>query len=76
MASEMCRNFGPAKNLFDNASAILGFDLQKVCANGPPDTLNATVVVIMKVSTASHAYISEHAGYRPGGHICRLNGRA
>lgn len=33
-----------AKQLFDRASAVLGYDLADVCFNGPADRLNSTVV--------------------------------
>lgn len=36
--------FDPAKRLFDRASRVLGFDLLKICLEGPQETLNRTDV--------------------------------
>ena len=44
MAAELCRNLPAAQRLFDEAADILGYDLFKVCAEGPPERLNSTVV--------------------------------
>ena len=32
-----------AQEIFSNANEILGFDLQKICFEGPADDLNSTV---------------------------------
>jgi [acyl-carrier-protein] S-malonyltransferase len=42
MGAELCRTLPAAQTLFDEASAILGYDLLALCTNGPADTLNAT----------------------------------
>ena len=34
----------PAQKLFDQASEVLGYDLLELCANGPADKLNSTVI--------------------------------
>lgn len=44
MAAETCRNVPAAQRLFDEAAAILGYDLLKVCAEGPAEQLNRTAV--------------------------------
>ncbi len=44
MAVDVCRNVPAAQRLFDEAAAILGYDLLKVCAEGPTERLNSTVV--------------------------------
>lgn len=44
MAAEVCRELPEAKDLFDRASAILGYDLLEVCTVGPAERLNSTVV--------------------------------
>src|SRR5208283_5186636 len=44
MGRQLCETLPAARKLFDEASAILGFDLAEVCASGPPEKLNATVI--------------------------------
>jgi [acyl-carrier-protein] S-malonyltransferase len=44
MAVETCRALPAAQHLFDEAAAILGYDLLKICAEGPAETLNSTAV--------------------------------
>ena len=44
MAVELCRSVPAAQRLFDEAATILGYDLLKVCAEGPPEKLNSTAV--------------------------------
>lgn len=44
MARELCAGLPAAHRLFDEASASLGYDLLDVCANGPAERLNSTVV--------------------------------
>ena len=42
MGKDLAAQFPKAKELFDRASAILGFDLAKVCFEGPPEELGRT----------------------------------
>ena len=44
MARPLCDSLPAAKRLFDEAAAVLGYDLLDVCANGPAERLNSTVV--------------------------------
>src|SRR5262245_30247032 len=44
-----------ARQSFDRASAVLGYDLLEVCAHGPPDRLNATDVSQPAIYVASLA---------------------
>jgi [acyl-carrier-protein] S-malonyltransferase len=44
MAIDLCRNLPAAQRLFDEAASILGYDLLKVCAEGPAERLNSTAV--------------------------------
>ena len=44
MAGALCEKLPAAKKLFDDAAGILGFDLLKVCMEGPAEKLNATDV--------------------------------
>lgn len=42
MASELCEESTIAKNMFDEASEILQYDLIKLCSAGPQDVLDST----------------------------------
>jgi [acyl-carrier-protein] S-malonyltransferase len=42
MAKEFIENFHESKEVFDSASAILGFDVAQLCMHGPSETLNRT----------------------------------
>ena len=42
MAKEFIENFKESKEVFDIASAALGFDLAQACVHGPSETLNRT----------------------------------
>jgi [acyl-carrier-protein] S-malonyltransferase len=42
MAKEFIENFHESKEVFDSASAVLGFDLAQLCMHGPSETLNKT----------------------------------
>ena len=44
MAKELCDECPAAKEMFDKASAVLGYDLLDVCVNGPAERLNSTAV--------------------------------
>ncbi|MFO0936522.1 MAG: ACP S-malonyltransferase [Gemmataceae bacterium] len=44
MAGELYRSLPAAKDLFDRASQILGYDLISICVGGPAERLNATDV--------------------------------
>ena len=44
MAKELCEECPAAKEMFDKASAVLGYDLLDVCVNGPAERLNSTAV--------------------------------
>ncbi|CAN0057512.1 unnamed protein product [Sphacelaria rigidula] len=43
MAATICDEVPKAKELFDTASEILGYDLLDKCKNGPKDVLDSTV---------------------------------
>ena len=42
MGRELWQTFPPARELFERANEILGYDLQTLCAEGPDATLDAT----------------------------------
>jgi [acyl-carrier-protein] S-malonyltransferase len=44
MARDLCASLPQARQLFTQASEILGYDLLDVCVNGPSERLNSTVV--------------------------------
>ena len=44
MGKQLCESFPSARQLFEEASEILGYDLLAVCENGPIEKLNSTVV--------------------------------
>ncbi|MSR55565.1 MAG: [acyl-carrier-protein] S-malonyltransferase [Gemmataceae bacterium] len=44
MGASLCASLPAAKDLFDRASAVLGYDLLDLCTQGPAERLNATDV--------------------------------
>lgn len=44
MARDLCASLPQARQLFREASELLGYDLLEVCTNGPTERLNSTVV--------------------------------
>lgn len=42
MGKDLCASYPKARELFERAGAILGFDLAKVCFEGPAEELNRT----------------------------------
>src|SRR5947209_15961821 len=44
MAKALCDTLPAARRLFDEAAALLGYDLLDVCVNGPAERLNSTAV--------------------------------
>jgi len=59
MGAALCETSPAAKELFAQASAVLGYDLLAVCVAGPADRLNATVVSQPAIFVASLAAL-EH----------------
>jgi [acyl-carrier-protein] S-malonyltransferase len=59
MAVELCGKLTAAHELFTRASAILGYDLLKVCAEGPAERLNATDVSQPAIFVASLAALEQ-----------------
>ena len=55
MAKELCDQTPAAKTLFDEAKAILGYDLLDICLNGPVEKLNSTAVSQPAIFVASLA---------------------
>jgi [acyl-carrier-protein] S-malonyltransferase len=55
MGAALAGSLSAAKVLFDQASAVLGYDLLALCANGPAERLNATDVSQPAIFVASLA---------------------
>ena len=58
MAVETCAEVPAAKALFDEASAILGYDLLAKCAEGPKAELDSTAVSQPAIFVASMAAVA------------------
>jgi [acyl-carrier-protein] S-malonyltransferase len=59
MAKELCESSPAAKALFDKASAILGYDLLQVCAEGPKEKLDTTAVSQPAIYVSSLAAVEK-----------------
>lgn len=59
MAAELCAEVPAAKQLFDTASEILGYDLLQVCTEGPKEKLNSTAISQPAIYVASLAAIEK-----------------
>jgi Acyl transferase domain len=77
MAGPVCAELPAAKALFDKASAILGYDLLKVCVEGPKEKLDSTVVAQTALFVSSMAALEKlkaenSEAYNSGNlHYCR-----
>ena len=59
MAGELCAALPAAKALFDEATAVLGFDLLQLCVSGPAERLNATDISQPAIFVASLAALEQ-----------------
>ncbi|GBF89603.1 hypothetical protein Rsub_02321 [Raphidocelis subcapitata] len=59
MAKDLVADCPAAKELFDKASGILGYDLLQVCVEGPKEKLNTTAVSQPAIYVASLAAIEK-----------------
>lgn len=59
MCKEVVNEVPKAKALFDEASAILGYDLLEVCTEGPKERLDSTVVSQPAIFVASMAAVEK-----------------
>lgn len=67
MGKELFDNFTSVRHLFEEAGDVLGFDLKKMCFEGPEEELTATYntqPAILTVSTACFTVLTEQ-GIRP-----------
>ncbi|HEY2910371.1 MAG TPA: acyltransferase domain-containing protein, partial [Gemmataceae bacterium] len=66
MGRPLVENTRPAvRALFDEATAVLGYDLLEVCLNGPAERLNATDVSQPAIFVASLAALEELKAVQP-----------
>ncbi len=68
MAKEFIEQFTESKEVFDIASAALGYDLAQLCMQGPPETLNLTENTQPAILAASIAMLQplERRGLNAG----------
>ncbi len=59
MAVSLCANLPAARQLFDRAATILGYDLLQVCAEGPKERLDSTAVSQPAIYVASLAALEQ-----------------
>ncbi|MBI2908836.1 MAG: ACP S-malonyltransferase [Chloroflexi bacterium] len=67
MGSDLCLNSPVARTLFDEANSVLGFDLAKLCFEGPEDQLRQTInaqPAILSVSVACLKTVTENDNRR------------
>jgi len=57
MGADVAQAFPSAAALFEKANAIVGFDLRKVCFEGPADRLNTTTISQPAIFVASAALL-------------------
>src|SRR5437870_13448144 len=65
MGKALCDALPAARRLFDEAAALLGYDLLDVCVNGPAERLNATNVSQPAIFVASLAALEQLRATRP-----------
>lgn len=59
MCADVVKEVPKAKELFDEASEILGYDLLELCENGPKEKLDSTVVSQPAIFVASMAAVEK-----------------
>mmetsp|Transcript_2659 Transcript_2659/g.3634 ORF Transcript_2659/g.3634 Transcript_2659/m.3634 type:complete len:354 (+) Transcript_2659:16-1077(+) len=59
MAAGLCNEVPAAKELFDKASKILGYDLLDKCVNGPKEELDSTVISQPAIFVSSMAALEK-----------------
>jgi [acyl-carrier-protein] S-malonyltransferase len=65
MAGALCAAVPAARQLFDRAAEVLGYDLLEVCTNGPAERLNSTVVSQPAIYVASLAALEQLRASEP-----------
>jgi len=59
MCKTLCKDVPKAKELFDEASDILGYDLLAICSEGPKEKLDTTVISQAALFVASMAAVEK-----------------
>lgn len=59
MGVELAASLPAAKELYDRASDVLGYDLLEVCASGPKETLDSTAISQPAIYVSSLAAIEK-----------------
>ena len=57
MGADIYHTFAAAKQIYDKANEILGFELNKLCFEGPAEELNSTAVSQPAIFTTSVAIL-------------------
>jgi [acyl-carrier-protein] S-malonyltransferase len=57
MGKSLIEEFAPAKELFKRANEVLGYDLAKICCEGPAEELDSTVISQPAIFTLSIAVL-------------------
>jgi [acyl-carrier-protein] S-malonyltransferase len=65
MGKALCDALPAARRLFDEAAALLGYDLLEVCVNGPAERLNATNVSQPAIFVAGLAALEQLRSTQP-----------
>lgn len=65
MGQSLCASVPAAKQLFDEASDVLGYDLAALCASGPAEKLNSTAVSQPAIFVASLAALESLKATEP-----------
>src|SRR5581483_6802550 len=63
---QLCETLPAARKVFDEATEVLGYDLAEVCANGPVERLNSTVVSQPAIFVTSLAALESLRTSDPG----------
>jgi [acyl-carrier-protein] S-malonyltransferase len=68
MGKDLYESFPEAQAIFDNANAVLGFDLKKICFDGPEEMLKRTIIsqpAILTVSIAAFEAFRAKVNVKP-----------
>lgn len=65
MAKDLCQELPAAKQMFDQAGEILGYDLADICFNGPAEKLNTTAVAQPALYVSSLAALEKLKQEKP-----------
>jgi [acyl-carrier-protein] S-malonyltransferase len=65
MGRQLYETLPAARRLFDEAAEVLGYDLAAVCAEGPPERLNSTVVSQPAIFVSSLAALESLKATQP-----------